>query len=144
MGHAFRAVVTRALLFLPLARAAHAEPAEPAAAEGAALRLADVVAVAVRQAPDLARARIDLDTARAQLTRAEGSEDTHLSARAATTVIGAPATDPTGDSDSEQVTLSASRALSTGGTVTVSAIGVRDHQIGTVTKNGMPTSAEFS
>jgi outer membrane protein len=89
------------------------------------LRLADVIAVAVRQSPDLERARIDVDAARAQLLRAEGSEDTHLSGQAHGTVVRASPTDPNGDSESEAIDVSASRALSTGGTLGVTATSDR-------------------
>src|SRR5215475_3576292 len=89
MGHAFRGALVRAitvlLVVLPAAHAAHAAPGDPATTGLADLRevpLSDVVAVALRQSPDLARARVDVDAARAQLTRAEGSEDTHVGAQA--------------------------------------------------------------
>jgi outer membrane protein len=99
------------------ARIAQAEPDE--------LRLADVIAVAVRQSPELTHARIDVDAARAQLLQAEGSEDTHLGARGQGAVVRAAPTDPNGDSESEAVAASASRALSTGGTLSVTATGDR-------------------
>ncbi len=85
------------------------------------LRLADVVAVAVRQSPALERARIDLEAARAALERAEGIEDTHVGALANAAVVGAAPTDPNGDSDQEQLQVSASRALFTGGTLRILA-----------------------
>jgi len=101
-------------------------------AELSETRLADIVAVAVRQSPDLARARFDLDAARAQLTRAQGSEDTHIGVQGQTSIVLAPDTDPTGNTDSEQVSVSASRALSTGGTLSLTADGTRVSQVGTV------------
>lgn len=90
------------------------------------VRLQDVVTVAVRQSPDLARARIDLDAARATLLTAEGRDDVHISASAEASVIDAGNRDPNGSTDQERVSLSASRALPTGGTVSVTASG--DHQ----------------
>src|SRR5215467_11305016 len=74
-------------------RIAHADPQE--------LRLDDVIAVAVRQSPDLERARIDVEAARAELLRSEGIEDTHVGARANSTLVRASAGDPTGDSDEQ-------------------------------------------
>lgn len=146
MGHVLRGAVVRALfVVLTVARGARAEPREPGAlADLRELRLADVVTVAVRQSPDLARARIDLDAARAQLTRTEGSEDTHLGAQAQIGVVSAPATDPTGDSDSELVTATASRALSTGGTLSITASGERESTVGTALVNGTPVPTVFS
>jgi outer membrane protein TolC len=134
MGHAFRGTPVRAivvLLFLrailPAVRAAHAAPGDPTGlADLREVPLSDVVGVALRQSPDLARARIDVDAARAQLTRAEGSEDTHVGAQAQTTVYRAGATDPTPDSEVDLVAVSASRALPTGGTVGVTLNGERE------------------
>ena len=106
-------------ILLAAGRVAHTAP-EPAAAALADLRelpLADVVAVAVRQSPDLARARIDVDAARAALTRAQGSEDTHLGAQAQTDLIRASPDDPNGDFERDTVAASVSRALPTGGTL---------------------------
>jgi outer membrane protein TolC len=97
------------------------------------MRLADVVAVAVRQSPDLARARIDLATARAQLLAAQGSEDTHVGLRAAGAWQANPDTDPYGKYSASDLRLDASarRALSTGGTLSVTLTGERVHTVGT-------------
>ena len=111
-------------VILALARVAHAAPDVPDAHVDE-LRLDAVIAVAVRQSPDLERARIDADLARAQLLRAEGSEDTHLGARAQGALVHASPTDPSSSSDSEAVTVLASRTLPTGGTLGVSATGDR-------------------
>ncbi|HEX2690159.1 MAG TPA: TolC family protein [Kofleriaceae bacterium] len=109
-----------AVMLVAFVRVAHA------GAEPDALRLSEVVAAAVRQSPELARARIDLDVARAQLMRVEGSEDTHLGGRAQGGVVRAAPTDPDGDSERETVAVSASRALPTGGTLGVTAAGDRE------------------
>lgn len=140
-GAAILALVALVAVLWPVAlRAAPADPLR----DLRELRLADVVAVAVRQSPDLARARIELDTARAQLIRAEGSEDTHLGLQGSASAIRAPSTDPTGDSDSELVIVSASRALSTGGTVTLQVSGERQSVIGTALVDNMPQAKEFT
>ncbi len=133
MGTAIRGAVFRTVFVLiGVARGASAQPRAEAgeAIEATELRLADVVAVAVRQSPDLARARIDVDAARGGLTRAEGSEDIHLGAQAQATVVHAASTDPSGDSDSESVVVSASRALPTGGILRASASGTRNRSAG--------------
>lgn len=128
MGHVYRGAV-RVLCIVVLAMpAAHAAPGD--LAELPETKLADVVTAAVRQSPDLARARLDLDAARAALTRAQGSEDTHLGLQGQTSIVQAPDTDPTGNTDSEQVVLSVSRTLSTGGTLSVTADGTRVSEIG--------------
>src|SRR4051812_35881808 len=109
MGHAFRGALVRAAAVLvlvrvqPLGAAPAPEPAELAGLRE--LPLADVIAVAVRQSPDLARARIDVDAARAQLTRAEGSQDTHVGAQLQTDIIFASPTDPNGDFERDSVAL---------------------------------------
>ncbi|HEX3765732.1 MAG TPA: TolC family protein [Kofleriaceae bacterium] len=142
MGHAFRGALVRAVLFLPvIVRTGHAAPGDPGGlTDLRELRLSDVVAVAVRQSPDLARARVDVDAARAQLTRAEGSEDTHLGAQAQVNLYRAGATDPTPDSEVDQVNVSASRALSTGGTIGVTLNGQRETEalIATDPNTGQP------
>lgn len=134
MSLSIRGVIAVMLAF---ARAAQAEPDE--------LRLDAVIAVAVRQSPDLERARIDADLARAQLLRAEGSEDTHLGARAQGALVRASRGDPNGDSETESVVVSASRALPTGGTLGVSATGDRLQFPGvTVDPSGNPQVALVS
>ena len=130
MGHALRGAVFHAavvLFVLAGARTGRAAPGDPGAlADLREVPLSDVVAVAVRQSPDLARARIDVETARAQLTRAEGSEDTHVGAQANVNLYRAGGGDPTPDSETDQVNVSVSRALSTGGTLGVTLNGQRE------------------
>ncbi len=131
MGHAFRRAVVRAVVVSsivgPAGRAAQAAPGDPAElTDLREIALADVVQVAVRQSPDLARARIDVDAARAQLTRAQGSEDTHLGAQAQVNLFRAGATDPTPDLEIDTFGVSASRALPTGGTLGVTLNGQRE------------------
>jgi outer membrane protein len=130
MGSVYRGAVRIVSVLVFWASVAHAAPGE--LSELPETRLADLVTVAVRQSPDLARARIDLDAARAQLTRAQGSEDTHVGLQAQTNVVIAGKDDPTGDSDIEFGALSVSRAVSTGGTISVAASAERASQIGTV------------
>ncbi|HEU4729478.1 MAG TPA: TolC family protein [Kofleriaceae bacterium] len=112
--------------------------ARAAAAEPAALRLADVIAVAVRQSPELERARIDVAAARAQLLRAEGSEDTHLGAKATGLAVRTRAIDGAGEFEQREVTVEASarRTLPTGGTLSISAIGDRNDGVSIL--NGVP------
>src|SRR5437763_1398390 len=115
MGPVYRGALRVLCVVVVGARAAQAAPGD--LADLPELKFADIVSVAVRQSPELARARLDLDAARAQLTRAQGIEDTHLGLQAQASQVFAPATDPTGDTDNEQVSASVSRALSTGGTL---------------------------
>lgn len=131
MGHAFRRALVRAVVVSsivgPVGRAAQAAPGDPAElTDLRQIALSDVVLVAVRQSPDLARARIDVDAARAQLTRAQGSEDTHLGAQAQVNLFRAGQTDPTPDLEIDTVNVSASRALPTGGTLGVTLNGQRE------------------
>jgi outer membrane protein TolC len=133
MGHAFHGALVRAavvfLVVAPAGRAARAAPGDPAElTELREVPLSDVVQVAVRQSPDLARARIDVDAARAQLTRAQGSEDTHLAAQAEVNLFRAGATDPRLDSESDIVSVGVNRALPTGGTLGVALSGERQVQ----------------
>lgn len=117
MGFSIRGAVVLASILSLVARAA-ADPAE--------LPLADVIKVAVRQSPELERARIDVEAARAALLQAEGIEDTHVGATAHVAQNGASAVDPLSASTSDHaVQVSASRTLPTGGTLTVSAGGER-------------------
>jgi len=113
-----------ALAALLAVRIAHAEPSE--------LPLADVVAVAVRQSPALARARIDVDAARAELLRAKGIEDTVLGAQVTASAARTSLTDPQGAFEQRVVGLeiSATRRLSTGGQLRVTASGERSHLVG--------------
>jgi outer membrane protein len=123
MGFAIRgAIVLACVVVLGVVHGgvAHGEPLAPGG-----LRLADVIAVAVRESPALARARIDLDAARAVLLQAEGAEDTHVGAAASANVRHDAPSDPYGEQASEHVEISASRALSTGGRLGLTASGDR-------------------
>jgi HAE1 family hydrophobic/amphiphilic exporter-1 len=113
MGHLYRGAVGLAVV---LAGVAHAEP--PAQAE---LKLVDVIRVAVRQSPDLERARIDLDAARAALLQAEGAADTHVGADATGSFSRTSSTDPAGALDTEDLTVgvSGTQPLPSGGTLGV-------------------------
>jgi outer membrane protein TolC len=105
---------------LAIARVVHGDPGE--------VRLAEVVAVAVRQNPDLARARIDVEAARAALLTTEGAEDTHVGVRAIGNRTRSASTDPLFpliDSDEERVDVSASHVFSTGGKLSITASGDR-------------------
>jgi outer membrane protein len=152
MGHAFRGALVRAAVVLvvvrtavPAGRVAQAAPEPDGLADLRELPLSDVITVAVRQSPDLVRARIDVDAARAQLTRAEGSEDTHVGAQAQATIIRASPTDPNGDFERDSVAVSVSRALPTGGTLSVAATGTRDSFPGvTVDPSGNPIATVLS
>src|SRR4051812_42256621 len=77
MGFTIRGAIGVVVVLVAAARGARAD-----STGSTALRLADVIAAAMRQSPDLERARIDVAAARAQLLRAEGAEDTHLGAAA--------------------------------------------------------------
>ena len=149
MGPVYRGAVrvlgVLASVLVGAAGSARAAPGD--LAELPETRLAELVVVAVRQSPDLARARIDLESARAQLTRAQGSEDTHVGLQAQSNVVIAGKDDPTGDSDTEIGQLSVSRGLSTGGTLSVSVAAERVSQIGTILdpdKPGMVKATRFS
>jgi len=122
MGFTIRGVIV--LVLVTGARAAYAEPDE--------LRLAEIVAVAVRQSPDLDRARIDVDAARAQLLRAEGALDVHLGARATGLAVHTTVDDPNGEVEQRRIALevSARRALPTGGTLGITAGTDRTHLVG--------------
>ncbi|HEX3477621.1 MAG TPA: TolC family protein [Kofleriaceae bacterium] len=154
MGHAFRGALVRAIAAIvlfrvvsPAGRAAQAAPGDPAElADLRELALSDVVTVAVRQSPDLARARIDVTAARAQLTRAEGSEDTHLGAQAQVQLYRAGATDPNTNFEIDTANVSVTRALPTGGTLGVSLNGERLSQPGFTTKpdSTMPVPTLFN
>lgn len=122
MGFTIRGVSV--LLLVAGARMAHAEPD--------AVRLAEVIAVAVRQSPELERARIDVDAARAQLLRAEGSEDVHVGAQVFAVAGHTTADDPNGEVEQRRIAFEASarRALPTGGTLGVAAITDRTHLVG--------------
>jgi outer membrane protein len=113
MGFSLRGAVVLAC-FVSFVRGALAQPAE--------LPLTEVVKVAVRQSPELERARIDLDAARAALLQAEGVEDVHVGATLSGQLTKAPPNDVvTNENNSQTVALSARRTLSTGGTVAVTA-----------------------
>jgi HAE1 family hydrophobic/amphiphilic exporter-1 len=128
MGFTIRGVIV--LVLVTGARVAPAAPAEaPAPAE---LRLAELIAVAVRQSPALERARIDLDAARAALLQAEGLEDVRVGAEAFALAGRTTADDPNGEVEQRRVGLevSARRALPSGGTLGVAAITDRTHLVG--------------
>jgi outer membrane protein len=135
MGSTIRGVIV--LTLVVGVRVTYAQPDE--------LRLVDVIAAAVRQSPELERARIDVDTARAQLLRAEGIEDTHIGAAATTSILRAASTDPTGDSTQGEIEVSASRALSTGGAVRVTATGDHSHFTSAIQRdaNGIPFTEDL-
>jgi outer membrane protein TolC len=125
-----------ALAALLAVRIAHAEPSE--------LPLADVVAVAVRQSPALAQARIDVDAARAELLRAEGVEDTVLGVQASAETNQRRETDPEGGLDQYAIALqaSATRKLATGGQLRLTVTGDRTHLLGIQrTNNGTVVEA---
>ena len=123
MGFTLRGALA-ALLLVTCRRAAYAGPDE--------LRLADIVAVAVRQSPEFARARIDVDAARAALQRAEGTEDTQVGATASTLAEHTPRPDPEGElvELDSTVGVSVTRRVATGGQLGISATGERFHLVG--------------
>jgi len=89
------------------------------------LRLDAVIAVASATEPR-PRARADRCRPGARPAAAcRGSEDTHLGARGQAAHVHASPTDPSGSSESESVTVLASRTLPSGGTLGVSATGDR-------------------
>jgi outer membrane protein TolC len=120
MGFTIRGAIVFAVVVAAGGRGARAE-----STDSDTLRLADVIAAAVRQSPDLERARIDVAAARAQLLRAEGVEDTHLGVVVNAALTGAAPGDPLASSDSEHVQASISRTLPTGGKLSVAASGDR-------------------
>jgi outer membrane protein len=130
MGFMFRGGSSLVVAVLA-ARIAHADPTP--------LRLADVVAVAVRQSPELEQARIDVDAARAELLRVSGSEDTILSARAAGSAQHLAASGASGEYDQRTLegSLSAARRFSTGGQLAVVAGTTQIHITGTNPQNGV-------
>jgi outer membrane protein len=123
MGFSIRGAVVLACVAVSIAltagaRRAHGQPAE--------LPLAEIVKVAVRQSPDLERARIDVDAARAALLQAEGIEDVHVGAKAHGDRSGSSATDPLSASTSgQEVDVSASFVLPSGGTLAFTGFGAR-------------------
>ncbi len=91
---------------------------------GKPMSLEDVLAVAVRTAPELERAALDLEAARANLQRAEGIEDFRLTGGGSFVRFSVP-----GDrEDVSTGTIDLGRNLPTGGSV---------HVTGTATKVGM-------
>ena len=117
MGFSLRGAVVLACFVSSGARA-QAQPAE--------LPLTEVIKVAVRQSPELERARIDLDAARAALLKAQGSEDVHIGATVSEQVEHAPPNAAlTDDVNDQRVAVSARRTFSTGGALTVTADGSR-------------------
>jgi outer membrane protein len=98
----------------------------PALAQPAELPLTELVKVAVRQSPELERARIDLDVARAALLQAQGVEDIHIGATLQENRVHVPPADEdTTDIDEQSLRLTASRTFSTGGTLTIAAQAAR-------------------
>jgi outer membrane protein TolC len=134
MGFTLRATAGAVAVLVVCRQITHAAPGE--------LRLADLVAVAVRQSPELAHARIDLDAARAALQRSEGIEDTVLGATATTLATHTPRTDPEGEliEVDSSVEVSVTKRFSTGTQIGLSAIGERLHLVGVqrTTTNGQP------
>src|SRR4051812_12965546 len=102
-----------AVVLVALAADASAEPT---------IKLAEVIAVAVRQSPELERARIDVATAQGQLLQAQGIEDTHATASASGQFVRPPA-GSVGDSDTLSVVLGVTKPLSTGGTIAIQTRG---------------------
>jgi outer membrane protein TolC len=137
MGFTIRGMTVFVSVLVAGAHGAHADSEE--------LRLVDVIAAAVRQSPDLERARIDVAAARAQLLRAEGIEDTHVGVAATAQASHTTPDDPNGEVEVRQLTVdvSARKALPTGGTLSVTAGGDRQHILGIQRlPNGMPIQAE--
>ena len=130
MGFMIRGAGALGLVLLVASRAAHAEPP---------VKLADLVAVAVRQSPELERARIDVATAQAQLLQAEGIEDAHVAASGTANVIRPGDSDPYGDQETINAALSVTKPLSTGGSLGLQLLGQRTHSSGTSVRdeNGM-------
>ena len=107
---------------------------DPARADGGvapaaqALSLPDVLAVAVRQSPELERAALDVDVARGQLQRAEGLEDVTIGVTAGFDRSRWDGATPE-VTESRTATLSIRRALPTGGSIAVGASGARTTDI---------------
>jgi len=119
MGFSLRGAAVLACFVSSGARA-HAQPAE--------LPLAEVIKVAVRQSPELERARIDLDAARAALLQAQGVEDVHVGATLIENRLHPPPTDrKTDDEDTQTLKLSARRTFSTGGTLSITAQAIHSN-----------------
>lgn len=123
MGFMIRGAGALGLVFLMASRTARAEPE--------ALKLADVVAVAVRQSPELERARIDVAAAQAQLLQAEGIADAHVGASGTASIVRPGSNDPYGDQETVHAAVSLAKPLSTGGTLAVQLVGDRRHSSGT-------------
>ena len=107
--------------------------AEPARAGGAAahvapaaqaLSLPDVLAVAVRQSPELERAALDVDVARGRLDRAEGLEDVTIGVTAGYDRTRWDGATPE-VTEARTATVSIRRALPTGGSIAVGASGAQ-------------------
>lgn len=111
-----------ALLLVGLSRPTFAEPT---------IKLADVIAVAVRQSPELERARLDVETAKAQLLQAEGIQDARIGASASVDVTRPPSTDPNGPTNNVTAQASLTKPLSTGGTLGVVVSGSYQYGLGT-------------
>ena len=87
--------------------------------------LAEIIAAAVRQSPELARAKLDLATAQAQLERSQGITDDHVGAKAQVSVTHGDKQDPFGNQQTEHVEASVTHPLSTGGTIGMTVSGDR-------------------
>src|ERR1700755_578565 len=124
MGFANRGAALAAVVIGVVANAGGVNAEQGSAlGRGQVIRLTDVIAVAVRQSPDLARAKLDLATAQAQLLQAQGITDTHVTVQAQVTRDHGGDRDPFGNDDTEQVSASVTHPLSTGGTLTLTMAG---------------------
>jgi outer membrane protein TolC len=134
-----------ALTIASLPALARADTPKPAPAD--ATSLADVLALAVRQAPELERASIDLETARAVVQRTYGIEDIHLSASGNFTRYVFPGM-PTLVEDISSAGVDISRNLPTGGTLHVGGstekFGVATPSGGIIYPSGYTTEAHLS
>jgi outer membrane protein len=122
MGFAFRGAALAAVITGVMANAGEVS-AQPG--QGQVVRLAEVIAAAVRQSPELARAKLDLATAEAQLQRAQGITDDHVGGQAQVNVSRGGKQDPFGNTETEHVEASVTHPLSTGGTIGVTVAGDR-------------------
>jgi outer membrane protein len=126
MGTLLRGVVVVAWLV----GRSHAQPVVPSTP----MPLRDVVTIAVRQNPDLARARFDLALADGRVLQAAGLFDVHVTANATGNAVkDAPIQEFT-SSELQELTgqFGVSRVLSTGGTLSVTANTAYVHQVAPV------------
>jgi outer membrane protein TolC len=119
--------------------------AGPARADDATkpISLADVLVVAVRQAPELERASMDLEIARATLQRAEGIEDVKISAGGSYVRFALPGDEETFTTGSVDI----GRALPTGGSFHVTAsstkVGANTAINGVIYPAGVTSGLQF-